>query len=272
MQCDKCILCFDKGLQSRIPIYLVLPSLVDEGWYQLAAVLNFCVCNRPKKNWNSRQFILELSSRLNLYNPLVRQQSSNLSPSLSSCLLSGNHSWRLFQKTIEGFDCKINGQALWAALQHSLGGLDGRDQTQCVAKSSAVAADCVAATGSLEENVLAVLQYWLSSRFKRFLCFVDNRCQAATSHLFFHVKWKFRWNWRDVGDVVSSSAHCFAQSFDHSLVSESKYDIGTKPHNPNRIICKAADLNRRLASVREKGVSSDSNQTAQLLQMAERKS
>ena len=138
-----------KGLQSRIPIYLVLPSLVDEGWYQLAAVLNFCVCNRPKKNWNSTQFILELWSRLNLYNPLVRQQSSSLSPSLSPCQSSGNHSWRLFQKTIEGFDCKINGQALWAALQHSLGGLDGRDQTQCVAKSSAVAADCVAATGSL---------------------------------------------------------------------------------------------------------------------------
>ena len=42
------------------------------------------------------------------------QLSSSLSPSLSPCLSSNNHSWRLFPKTIEGFDCKINGQALGA--------------------------------------------------------------------------------------------------------------------------------------------------------------
>ena len=41
-----------------------------------------------------------------------------------------------------------------------------------------------------------------------------------------------------------------------------KYDIGMKQHVPNRILCKA---------VRGKGVCSDSNQTAQLLQMAARK-
>ena len=35
-----------------------------------------------------------------------------------------------FQKTIEGVDCKINGQALGAELRHSLGGWDGRAQTQ----------------------------------------------------------------------------------------------------------------------------------------------
>ena len=43
-------------------------------------------------------------SRCNL---LVRRQISSLIPSVSPYLSSGNHSQRLFQKTIEGFDCKI---------------------------------------------------------------------------------------------------------------------------------------------------------------------
>ena len=41
-----------------------------------------------------------------------------MSLSSSPCLSSGNPSWRIFQKTIEGFDCKVNGLALGAALQH----------------------------------------------------------------------------------------------------------------------------------------------------------
>ena len=55
----------------------------------------------------------------------------------------------------------------------------------------------------------------------------------------------------------------------HWYLSE-KTDIGTKPHVPNRILCKAADLSRQ--PVRGKGVYSDSNRTAQRLQMAARKS
>ena len=43
---------------------------------------------------------------------LVRLQSSSLNPNLSPCQSSGNHSRPLFQKTIEDFDCKINGRAL----------------------------------------------------------------------------------------------------------------------------------------------------------------
>ena len=35
-----------------------------------------------------------------------------MSPSLGPCWSSGNHSLRLFQKTVEGFDSKINGRAL----------------------------------------------------------------------------------------------------------------------------------------------------------------
>ena len=39
---------------------------------------------------------------------------------------------RLFQKIIEGFDCKINGQGqgLGAVLRHCMGGSDQRDPTQ----------------------------------------------------------------------------------------------------------------------------------------------
>ena len=68
--------------------------------------------------------------------------------------------------------------------------------------------------------------------------------------------------------AVQSRAHRFAKSFYHSFVSEQKYDIGTKPHVPNRILCKG--LYQR--PVRGKGVCSHSNRTAQRLQMATRKS
>ena len=47
---------------------------------------------------------------------------------------------RLFQKTIEGLEDKINGQALGAALRLCLRGSDGRAQTQGVSESAAVAA------------------------------------------------------------------------------------------------------------------------------------
>ena len=83
----------------------------------------------------------------NLYNQLVRWQSSSSSPSSSPCLSSGNHPRRIFQKTIEGFNCKIDGQALGAALLHSLGWLD--EQAQALFQS--LWQSMLAATGSLEE-------------------------------------------------------------------------------------------------------------------------
>ena len=94
--------------------------------------------------------------------------------------------------------------------------------------------------------------------------------RTATSHFFsFSCEMKLPRNWQEVV-ADQGCAHRYAQSFDHSLVSEYKYVIGAKQHVPNRILCKAADLNRR--PVREKGVCSDSNRTAQRLQMAARKS
>ena len=55
-------------------------------------------------------------------------------------LASSNLSRRPFQKAIEDFQGKINGQALEAALRHCLGWSDGRAQTQGVSDSAAVAA------------------------------------------------------------------------------------------------------------------------------------
>ena len=63
-----------------------------------------------------------------------------------------------------------------------------------------------------------------------------------------------------------SKLHSTLRSGFCSLVSELKCDIGTNPHAPNWFLCKAADLNQWPVS--EKGVSSDSNPTAQRLQMA----
>ena len=68
------------------------------------------------------QFVQGFWSR---YNLLVRLQSSSLSPSLSPWLSFGNHSWRAVKAIPEDnhsdrFDCKINGNALGAEIQHSL--------------------------------------------------------------------------------------------------------------------------------------------------------
>ena len=59
-------------------------------------------------NSNSTQWIWGFWRRQHLYILMVRLQSSRLSPCLSPCWSSGNHFWRLFQKTVNSFDCKIN--------------------------------------------------------------------------------------------------------------------------------------------------------------------
>ena len=86
--------------------------------------------------------------------------------------------------------------------------------------------------------------------------------------IFFHVKWNFH----GMGEKLLLTTAVPIASLNlyiiHWYLSE-KTDIGTKPHVPNRILCKAADLSRQ--PVRGKGVYSDSNRTAQRLQMAARK-
>ena len=74
---------------------------------------------------------------------------------------------RLFQKTIDGFDFKINGRALGAALWQSLGGTGGSDrraQTQGISESVAVAAGL-----SLEEKVPQPLRYSLDRESRMFI-------------------------------------------------------------------------------------------------------
>ena len=85
-----------------------------------------------------------------------------MSPSSSACHSesSGNHSRRLFQKTIEVFDCRIDGQALGAGLRHSLGGLDGRAVAEHELRAFPSRQQSLrAATDSLEERMLPILRY-----------------------------------------------------------------------------------------------------------------
>ena len=111
-----------------------------------SSILKF---NEPKKISNSTWIILEFCSRLKLYNLLVTRQSSSLSPSLSPCRPYGNHSAKLFQETIKGFDCKINGSAFGAALLHSLGWLTCGHKHRVFPRRQHL---LLAPTGSLEKK------------------------------------------------------------------------------------------------------------------------
>ena len=58
-----------------------------------------------------------------------------------------------------------------------------------------------------QSTALAILTQFDSQRVWM-LC----RYRAATSHFLFHLKWNFRWNWREIV-ADQGSAHRFAQSF-----------------------------------------------------------
>ena len=90
----------------------------------------------------------------NLYNSLVRRQSSGLSPRL-----------RPYPENHRSFDCKFKDQALGARHLHldSLRGSDGRAQKQGISESAVLRA----ATGLLEVDVLPFLLYSLCSRVKK---------------------------------------------------------------------------------------------------------
>ena len=141
-------------------------------------------------------------------------QSSSLSSSLSPCLSSGNLS--------EGCSSLPEGNRNRAkSTAKLLGPLScsawaGRTGEHKHRTFPSWRQSLMAATGSLEENMLPLLRYWLSSRVNKVL--ILGKFRAATSH-FFYVKWKFRWNWREVV-VDQSSAHRFALPFYQSLVSE----------------------------------------------------
>ena len=70
------------------------------------ACIKFGYFKWPERILNSTHFIWFWRRKI-LNSLLVRQQSSSLSPSLSFCLSSDHHFQRLFQKAVEGSDCKI---------------------------------------------------------------------------------------------------------------------------------------------------------------------
>ena len=83
-----------------------------------------------------------------------------MSPSSSPCLSSGNHSQRLFKKIIEDFDYKINGRALGAVSCTALVDQNGKHKHRAFLSWWQL---LQAATGSLEEKVLVLLRYEISS-------------------------------------------------------------------------------------------------------------
>ena len=114
-----------------------------------------------------------------------------------------------------------------------------------------------AATCSLEENLLPLLRYWLSSSVNKVLMLC--RYRAATSHFFSSCKMKFSMEIHGIQWLARSCCQAkprpSLRSIFRSFIGVCLiYDIGTKQHVPNWILCKAADLNRR--PVREKGVYS----------------
>ena len=68
----------------------------------------------------------------------------------------------------------------------------------------------LASACSLEENTLLLLWYWLSSRVNKVLMLCKNKNGLQNITFFFHVKWKFWWNWLEVVAYQSRpiTTHC----------------------------------------------------------------
>ena len=147
---------------------VILLFMSDWNSFVACLTVNFGIFNRPTNNRNLTQLIQGFWSfttrwlgwQLVKLVRAVRRQSSSLKPSSSPSCSSGHNSWRLFQKTFEGFDCKFNGQALGAALQHSWGGSDWQTTTQSASKSAVVGAGSNRLTLG---RFATTLWYWVSS-------------------------------------------------------------------------------------------------------------
>ena len=130
-------------------------SLTDEGWYQVNVVLNYGIYHGPKKNPNSTQ-LTKLGKAAGF------KFEFQFEP------LPGKNSPRLFQKIIEGFDCKINDLAFgapasstaWACLTGDWGGHKHK-------AFPSWQQSLMAAISWLQEMCYHSLQYWLTSRVKK---------------------------------------------------------------------------------------------------------
>ena len=176
-----------------------------------------------KKNSNSTQFIelyFGVSEQINLYNPLIRRQSSSLSPSLSPCQ-PVPVIWQSLLKTIWENKRRIWLPNWWPsswsctlAHWHSLGWSDRQAQTQGVAELAAVTVGSYLVAWGKRATTLVIL-----TQFNSQIGFNALQILGCDKSTFFYVKWNFQWNWLEVV-ADKSSAHCFAQSCNHSLVSE----------------------------------------------------
>ena len=140
------------------------------------------------KRVQTQHTLFRVSELILLYNSLVRRQSSSLSPSsnLNPCLSSGNSSWRLFQKsqekTIEGFDCKINGRA------RGLVGLASKNTGHFWVSGSR----CWPRQACLRKNCYHSCKTHLVLESKMFWCFVNfGPWQVTADRYCFHAKCNF---------------------------------------------------------------------------------
>ena len=198
---------------------LLLYSLV-EGWYRLTSVLKFGVLK-------STQFIQLYFGISEQIKPLQRigqvaefKFESKFEPLIVRWPVQVI--WQSFPKAIPEDIRRFWLQNQWPRSCGPLWQRSGTSWSDWTCKHehrafSSQRQSLLAATGSLEENVLPLLRYWLSSTVKKVLMLC--RYRAATSHFFFHAKRNFRWNWREVV-ADQSSAHRFAQSLYQSLDSE----------------------------------------------------
>ena len=204
----------------------VQSSLVEEGWYQLSAFINFCILNRPKKNSNSTQIVLfqGFQGRQNLHNSLVRWQSSRLqvwvqvqAPACHLAITSkGNYSRTqskvLTAKSMAGHLGQLPGTA-WAVQT-------GKHQHRTFPSQ---VLSLLVMTGSLEENFLCHLWYWLSLRVEKVSMLCKIWAVITDFFLVNFVKWNFLMDFARTcyqPKQHSASTHHFAESFNHSLVSE----------------------------------------------------
>ena len=172
---------------------------------------------------------------------------------------------RLFQKIVEGFDCKISGRALGAAVRHSFGWSDGQAQTQSVSESAAFNAGRDSLAWGKRVATLAILTHCQSQKGLNV-----NFGQLRVT--FFSCEMKFS---------MELARFCCRTKQRPLLCSIFRSVIGlwVKYDARDKTACSESNPVKSRRSkilnwrpVRGKGVCSYLNRTAQWLQMAARKS
>ena len=155
-------------------------SLVDGGRYWVTAVLNICVFNWPKKNSNSLliilDFVAEKSFTICWSGCRVQVHIQVQGPACHLAITPEGYSRRQSKALTENSRAELLGQhycTAWA-------GQNGKHKHRVFPSGQQ---SLWAATCQLEQNMLPLLLYWLSSRAKIFkLC----KFWGMPSHFFFN--------------------------------------------------------------------------------------